>query len=102
MVRDSIDDSMQQKYKQMMHMQKDRQHVVKALHNKNSTTLQNYLKQQLNYLDSLSPKGQKSHLSPIQNVPPKLPDPQRANMYMPKKPADRWEHEYLDGRLGGF
>ena len=54
----------------MLMQQKDRQHIVKVLHDKNSTTIQNMLKH-VNYDTAASPKPKyKSHLNPIQTVEP--------------------------------
>ena len=53
----------------MMMMQKDRQHIIKLLHDKNSTTIANSLKH-VNYdtLEHPKPSQKRSHLQPIQNV----------------------------------
>ena len=100
---DSIDKTLEKKYHQMMMMQKDRQHIIKLLHDKNSTTIQNALKH-VNYdtMDHPKPSPKKTHFQPIQTIKPALPPPKRANNFMPKKPADTWEHEFGDLRLGGF
>ena len=72
----------------------------------NCSTLQNILKQTNvgNPEDEVkSPSGKrKAHLLPIQMVKGGMSQPQRANNYMPKKPADVWQQSYEDGRITGY
>ena len=61
-----MDKTLDKKYQQMVMMQKDRQHIIKLLHEKNSTTIANSLKH-VNYdtLDHPKPSQKRSHLQPI-------------------------------------